>query len=179
MVYSFGHQFPGLMAEFEPNGASAVFFDDANLACVGTPLAKFDFQFSPPKLYDRSGIPPVSMAFHVPFHVVKRCSRKEIPPLDCVKQLCRIENTLIKALARAFRWKRMLESGEYATIAELAKHEAIAPSYITRVLRLTLLAPDIVENILDGKQRPKMTMAPVLKPFPAQWKLQVTLFMQT
>jgi hypothetical protein len=59
-------------------------------------------------------------------------------------------STLVKALARAFRWKRMLESGEFATIAELAEREGITPSYMTRVLRLTLLAPDIVEAILEG-----------------------------
>jgi hypothetical protein len=53
----------------------------------------------------------------------------------------RTHNTLVKALARAFRWKRMLESGEFATIAELAEREGIAPSYMTRVLRLTLLEP--------------------------------------
>jgi DNA-binding IscR family transcriptional regulator len=54
----------------------------------------------------------------------------------------------------------MLESGEFATIAELAEREGIAPSYMTRVLRLTLLAPDIVEAILDGKQGPEVTLAP-------------------
>jgi hypothetical protein len=61
----------------------------------------------------------------------------------------------------------MLESGEFATIAELAEHEGIAPSYITRVMRLTLLAPDIVEAILDGRQGPEVTLASVLEPF--QW----------
>jgi hypothetical protein len=60
------------------------------------------------------------------------------------------DNTAIKALARGFRWKRMIVSGAFATIAELAAHEKINPSYLTRVLRLTLLAPDIVEAILDG-----------------------------
>lgn len=62
-------------------------------------------------------------------------------------------STLVKALARAFRWKRMLDSGEFATIAELAACEGIAPSYMTRILRMTLLAPDIVEAILDEKRR--------------------------
>lgn len=84
----------------------------------------------------------------------------------------RTDNTLVKALARAFRWKRMLESGEFATIAELAEHEAIAPSYMTRVLRLTLLAPDIVEAILDGEQQPEITLARVLEPFPLEWERQ-------
>jgi len=84
----------------------------------------------------------------------------------------RTDNSLVKALARAFRWKRMLESGEFATIAELAKCEGIAPSYMTRVLRLTLLAPDIVEAILDGQQGPEVTLARVLEPFPMGWDIQ-------
>jgi len=77
-------------------------------------------------------------------------------------------HTLVKALARAFRWKRMLESGEFATIVELAERERIAPPYMTRVLRLTLLAPDIVEAILDGKQGPEVTLASVLGQFPLE-----------
>lgn len=60
----------------------------------------------------------------------------------------------------------MLESGEFATIAELAQREWIASSYMTRVLRLTLLARDIVEAILDGKEGPTVTQARVLEPFP-------------
>lgn len=82
------------------------------------------------------------------------------------------DSALVKALARAFRWKRMLESGEFATIAELAEGEGIASSYMTRVLRLTLLAPDIVEAILDGKQGPGVTLARVLEPFPLEWEAQ-------
>ena len=82
------------------------------------------------------------------------------------------ENTLIKALARAFRWKRMLESGEFASTAELAERECIAPSYMTRVLRLTLLTPDIVEAFLDGSQEPQVTLARVLEPFSMDWVKQ-------
>lgn len=66
----------------------------------------------------------------------------------------------------------MLESGEIATIAELVDREGIAPSYMTRVLRLTLLAPDIVEAILDGQQGPEVTLARLLEPFPLEWRLQ-------
>ena len=86
----------------------------------------------------------------------------------------RTDNTLVKALARAFRWKRMLDSGEFASVAELAEREGIAPSYMTRVLRLTLLAPDIVEAILDGRQRPKVTLALLLEPFPVEWSKQTS-----
>ena len=112
---------------------------------------------------------PDTVTLHVPFRVVKRGGRKEMQLPEGAVQPRRTDNTLVKALARAFRWKRMLESGEFATIAELAECEGIAPSYMTRVLRLTLLAPDIVEAILDGKQGPEVTLARVLEPFPAGW----------
>ncbi len=92
------------------------------------------------------------MTIHVPFRVVKRGGRKEMQLPEDAAQARKPDNTLIKALARAFRWKRILQTGEFATIAELAEREGIAPSYMTRVLRLTLLSPVTVEAILDGKQ---------------------------
>jgi hypothetical protein len=115
---------------------------------------------------------PETVTLHIPFRVVKRGGRKEMHLPEGAAQPRRTDSTLVKALARAFRWKRMLESGEFATIAELAEREGIAPSYMTRVLRLTLLAPDIVEAILDGKQRPDMTLSRVLEPFPVGWSAQ-------
>ncbi|MAL82987.1 MAG: hypothetical protein CMF11_01350 [Idiomarina sp.] len=119
------------------------------------------------------GMPiPETVTFHIPFRVVKRGGRKEMHLPDGVRADRKADNTLVKALARAFRWKRMLESGEFATTAELAESEGIAPSYMTRVLRLTLLAPDIVDAILDGKQGPEVTLARVLEPFPAAWNEQ-------
>ena len=119
------------------------------------------------------GVPiPDTVTLHIPFRVLKRGGRKEMQLPEGSAQPRRTDNTLVKALARAFRWKRMLESGEFATIAELAEREGIAPSYVTRVLRLTLLAPDIVEAILNGKQGPEVTLAQVLKPFPAAWNEQ-------
>ena len=115
---------------------------------------------------------PDSVTLHVPFRVVKRGGRKEMQLPEGVNQPHRTDSTLVKALARAFRWKRMLDSGEFTTIAELAEREGIAPSYMTRILRLTLLGPDIVEAILDGKQRPEMTLASLLEPFPMDWRQQ-------
>lgn len=67
----------------------------------------------------------------------------------------------------------MLESGEFASIADLAEREGIAPSYITRVLRLTLLAPDIVEAIMDGRQGPEVTLGRLLDGFPVEWAAQL------
>jgi hypothetical protein len=115
---------------------------------------------------------PDTVTLHVPFRIVKRGGRKEMQLPEGAAQSRRTDNTLVKALARAFRWKRMLESGEFATIAELAQHEGIAPSYMTRVLRLTLLAPDLVEAILDGKQGPEVTLANAMEPFPTTWSEQ-------
>ncbi len=59
-----------------------------------------------------------------------------------------------------------MKSGEFATIAELAEREGIATSYMTRVMRLTLLAPEIVEAIVDGRQGSIVTLARMLEPFP-------------
>ena len=80
------------------------------------------------------------------------------------------DGTLVKALARAWRWQRLLEDGHFGTLAELADAERISRSYVCRVLRLTLLAPDIVERILDG--RPTAGLAHFLKPFPVEWEQQ-------
>jgi hypothetical protein len=84
----------------------------------------------------------------------------------------RIDNTLIKALARAFRWRKLLETGVHASIAEIAAAEEINPTYVGRLLRLTLLAPDIVEALLDGRQPADMQLSDLLKPFSVEWARQ-------
>jgi len=119
---------------------------------------------------------PETVTLQVPFRIVKRGGRKELQLPEGGTQPRRTDSTRVKALARAFRWKRMLESGEFATIADLAEREGIAPSFMTRVLRLTLLSPDIVEAILDGKQGPEVTLAQVLEPSPAEWEAQRRVF---
>ena len=121
---------------------------------------------------NRSTPIPETVTLHVPFRVVKRGGKKEMQMPEGATHSQRTDSSLVKALARAFRWKRMLESGEFATIAELAEREGIASSYMTRVLRLTLLAPDIVDAILDGKQGPEVTLARMLEPFPMEWRQQ-------
>lgn len=82
------------------------------------------------------------------------------------------DTTLVKAVARAFRWRRMLESGRFATIDELAKAEKINSSYVSRVLRLTLLAPDIVEAILDERRPEGIALPRLMEPFPVEWVKQ-------
>jgi hypothetical protein len=119
---------------------------------------------------------PETVTVHVPFSIVKRGGRKEMQLPDGATLSRRTDSALVKALARALRWKRMLESGEFATIAELAQREGIAPSYMTRVMRLALLAPDIVDAILEGTQGAEVTLAQVLEPFPLTWQQQISHF---
>ncbi len=79
---------------------------------------------------------------------------------------------LVKPLARAFRWRKLLETGRYATIDGLASAEKINAPYVSRVLRLT---PEIVEAILDGRQSPEMALPVLMGPFPVRWHRQISL----
>jgi hypothetical protein len=113
----------------------------------------------------------------VPMTWRRRGGRKVIvapPGCDDWAPPPKIDNALVKAVARGHRWQRMLESGEYATLAELADTERISRSYVSRVLRLTLLSPEIVERILDGRPAPGLPQ--VLKPFPVEWEKQKVRF---
>ena len=76
---------------------------------------------------------------------------------------------MVKALARAFRWRKMLDTGVHATLEEVARAKGVAPSYVSRILRLTLLAPDMVEAILDGRQPAELQLDDLLKGFPLEW----------
>ena len=82
------------------------------------------------------------------------------------------DNAVIKALARGFRWREMLENGTFATINELAAAEQIAETYVGRVVRLTLLAPDLVEQIIAGNQPPNARLPELMRSFPIEWERQ-------
>jgi hypothetical protein len=84
----------------------------------------------------------------------------------------RPDETVIRALARAHRWKRMLEEGRYRSTGELAEAEGVTPSFVSRLLRLSLLAPDIVEAILDGRQPKAMQLEEVTRAMPSAWEKQ-------
>ena len=76
------------------------------------------------------------------------------------------DGTPVKGLARAWRWQRLLDEGRFGSVRELAEAERVSLSYISRILRLTLLAPEIVERILDGYAAPQL--AEVMQPFPGR-----------
>ncbi|MCP3393893.1 hypothetical protein NLM27_34615 [Bradyrhizobium sp. CCGB12] len=86
-----------------------------------------------------------------------------------------LDNTLIKAVVRAHRWRHMLESNLFSSVRELARAEKINESYLCRVLRLTLLAPRITEAILNGLQPDGLELAQLLKSIPAEWDQQEML----
>lgn len=108
----------------------------------------------------------------IPLRVKPRGGRKAMVTPGVLALESRQDIALIKAVARAFRWRRMLETGRFATINELAAAEKINSSYVSRVLRLTLLAPDIVEAILNGRQPQGMTLPRLMEPLTAFWAKQ-------
>lgn len=118
-----------------------------------------------------------TVTVRVPISIRRRGGRKLVIAPDGSTHtgavICRrIDNAMVKAIARAFRWREMLESGTHATIAEIAAAEKINESYVGRVLRLTLLAPDIVEAILGGRQPAGLQLEDLLRRFPVGWREQ-------
>ncbi len=122
-----------------------------------------------------------TMTVRVPMKFQVRGGRKLVVTPDgapsWAKPRKRIDNAMVKALARAFRWQKLLEDGTYTTIEEIADAEKINPSYVSRVLRLTLLSPEIVEMILDGRQPLSLTMKTVQMGFPVSWRSQRELML--
>lgn len=121
-----------------------------------------------------------TVTVRVPISIRRRGGRKLVLAPDGTNVAAapiyrRIDSAMVKAIARAFRWREMLENGTYATLAEIAAAEKINESYVSRVLRLTLLAPEMVEAIIDGRQTPDITLTTLLRPFPAGWGEQVNL----
>lgn len=117
-----------------------------------------------------------TLVVRVPLPVHRRGARKLVvssdgAPLTTSRVL--VDSTILKALARAHCWKAMLESGEYVSMTELARAEDINLSYLCRILRLTLLAPGIVEALLDGKHTSGLQLADVLCPFSLLWADQL------
>lgn len=114
-----------------------------------------------------------TVTVHVAMRLSVRGGRKtiisEINPLPLES---RTENALLRAIARAHRWRQQIEGGEYASITELAKVHKVNQSYACRLLRLTLLAPAIVNCILNRRGSFNLTLKQLTKPFPILWAQQ-------
>jgi hypothetical protein len=118
--------------------------------------------------------PPGTIIVHVPLKFTVRGGRKTIVMAQTTYNApkTRFDNSIAKALARAYRWKQKLDDGTYETMVELAKAERINESYVTRLIRLNLLAPDIVEAALDG--RTPLTVQILTEPISPVWTEQRT-----
>jgi len=144
---------PGCQCE---DAAAGLFFEAANAAAVG----------------HLPGFMRTSMSAGLPLAVRKPRGRRKLiltPGGMAPRSALAADTTLVKALARAFRWRRMLATGRFGTIDELAAAEKINSSCVSQLLRLTLLVPDIVEAILDGRQPEGLTLPGLMQPFPVEW----------
>jgi hypothetical protein len=121
-----------------------------------------------------------TVTVRVPISIRRRGGRKLVLAPDGAEIRApvtrHVDNAMVKAIARAFRWREMLENGTHATITEIAIAEKINESYVGRVLRLTLLAPNIVEAILGGRQPERLQLEHVLRRFPPEWRAQSDTF---
>ncbi len=121
-----------------------------------------------------------SITVWVPLNIRRRGGRKLVVTSDgsapgTAPARTHADPAMVKALARAHRWKRLLENGRYASLAELAAAESIDRSYLGKMLRLTLLAPDLVEAVLDGRQPANIRLPALLGSLPSLWDEQRTL----
>lgn len=82
------------------------------------------------------------------------------------------QRPLVVALAKAFTWQRMMESGEVGSIKELARQNHVNPSYVARILRLATLAPDIVESIVEGREPSGLSLRKLVANVPLMWEEQ-------
>lgn len=123
-----------------------------------------------------------TITVRVPISIRKRGGRKIVLTPHGIEQDSaslrprHIDQAMVKAFARAFRWREMLEFGTFSTIKEIARTEGINESYIARILRLTALAPDIIEAIVGGDQHSRITLPALMKRFSPIWMEQRAIF---
>jgi hypothetical protein len=117
-----------------------------------------------------------TLVLRIPMRFQRRGGRKCIVAPDgsaiVPSSKPRPDGTLIKALARAWRWQRMLDDGVYASVSEIGDAENISKSYVSRILRLALLAPDITEAILAGRTNQALMLEKLERPLPSSWAEQ-------
>jgi hypothetical protein len=121
----------------------------------------------------RASAIPETITLHVPFRVVKRGGRKEmVMPPGASTQRAQPDGTLVKALAGAWRWQRQLDAGVHISLAEIAAAEKLSPSFVSRIARLALLAPELIEAILAGTLKQGVILERLEKGVPVDWEEQ-------
>ena len=122
-----------------------------------------------------------NLQIHIPMHIRRMRGRKmifapqaldgEVPdgPSD-------VQAAVVQALGRASSWAEAIESGEVHSISDLARNLDVDNSYVARILKLTTLAPDIIEAILHGEEPSGLSLAQLIRTFPMDWERQRALF---
>jgi hypothetical protein len=117
-----------------------------------------------------------TLVVRIPMRFQRRGGRKRIVAPDgsviAPTSKRQPDGTLAKALARAWRWQRMLDEGAYNSVSEIGDAEDISKSYVSRILRQALLAPDIAEAILAGRTEQAIMLERLERPLPASWEEQ-------
>ena len=121
------------------------------------------------------------ISIRVPMRIKKYGGKKMIilpegyqikPPEESPK----LDETLITALAKAYYWQNLLDTGRYTSIDDLSRKRKINPSYVSRILRLNQLSPQIKTAILDGTQPRQLSLQDMQTPFPDIWEEQLKHF---
>jgi hypothetical protein len=116
-----------------------------------------------------------TLTIRIPIRLQRRGGRKLIMTPEGVAAPARKpsrDETLVKALVRAHRWRRRIESAQARSITDLAEQKGVTDAYVCRLLPLTCLAPDIVEAILDGRQPKGLRLVEMLGNGPLGWEEQ-------
>jgi hypothetical protein len=117
-----------------------------------------------------------TLVVRIPMRFQRRGGRKRIVAPDGSEIMPiskpQPDGTLVKALARAHRWQRMLDEGVYPSVSEIGDAENISQSYVSRILRLALLSPDIMEAILAGRADQSLILERLKRPLPTSWQEQ-------
>ena len=117
-----------------------------------------------------------AISIRIPMTFKKRGGRRIIVRPDGTNEnpipAATTDRSMVKAIARAFRWQRLLEDGTYKCLDDIARSERIGASFVSRIIRLSLLSPNIVDAILEGRQPAHLTLKRLMKPFPMEWEGQ-------
>jgi len=124
-----------------------------------------------------------TLIVRIPMRFQRRGGRKHIvaPDGSAIAPTAKPQpdGTLVKALARAWRWQRMLDDGVYASVSEIGDAENISKSYVSRILRLALLAPDIIDATVAGRADQSLMLEQLEQPLPASWVEQQTVLIDS
>ncbi len=127
----------------------------------------------------RPSVEVTTLTIHIPMQFKRRGGRKLIlapdgaaSPVSPVSPRPTVDDTMLNLLIKAHSWRRRIESGKSRSITDLAAQEKVTIAYVSRLMNLTCLAPDIVAAILDGRQPRGLSVNVMLKEVAAGWDRQ-------